>query len=510
MARRISMATRKELIVAVGSRYRSSTHVHRRKILDEFVALTGYHRKHAIRVLSQPCNDVRPRQPRDRLYDEALRQVVLLLWEAADRICGKRLKALMPTLIESMERHGHLVLDGALKEKLASVSAATIDRLLAPARQQAYGQRKRRPGMGSAVRRNVPIRTFNDWNDPVPGYLEVDMVEHCGGPKQDGNFVHSLVLTDIASGWTECVALLVREQTLVVEGFVQARAQLPVAVRGLDTDNDSAFMNDTVFGYCQSNAIEFTRSRAYRKNDQAWVEQKNGAIVRRLVGYGRLSGGTGCAALAKLYASSRLYVNFFQPCFKLKSKERIGALVTKKYHPPRTPCERLLASKVIDESTKDKLRDQLARLDPVALLQSIRSAQQEIRTLSVSAAAKDLTHVPADVETFVRSLATAWRDGEVRPTHRKRSAARWWRTRMDPFEETWAKIARWLEREPSVTAKELMHRLTIMMPDVYPTARHLRTLQRRVSAWRRENAKQLIFGHATAEAPAQQDMPVMT
>ena len=168
------------------------------------------------------------------------------------------------------------------------------------------------------------------------------MVEHCGGAKTDGNFVHSLVLTDIASGWTECIAMPVRNQSLVVEAMAMAATDLPFAMLGVDTDNDSAFMNQTVFDYCKENALEQTRSRAYKKNDQAWVEQKNGAIVRRLVGYGRLSGLAATQALAQLYSASRLYVNFFQPSFKLKSKTRDGGRVSKTYHAPATPCERLL------------------------------------------------------------------------------------------------------------------------------------------------------------------------
>ncbi|MFW8564993.1 integrase catalytic domain-containing protein [Orrella sp. 11846] len=182
-----------------------------------------------------------------------------------------------------MESHEHLDLDPVIKQKLLCISAATIDRVLAPTRQRIDGQRRRRTGVGAAIRRSIPVRTFADWRDPPPGFFEVDMVEHCGGPKRDGDFVHSLVLTDIATGWTECVALPVRNQTLVVQGFAKVATDIPFPMRGIDTDNDSAFMNQTVFDYCQAHHLEQTRSRAYKKNDQAWVEQKNGAIVRRLV-----------------------------------------------------------------------------------------------------------------------------------------------------------------------------------------------------------------------------------
>jgi hypothetical protein len=338
------MSTRKELIEAVRARYGDAPTSDRTRIVDEFVALTGYHRKYATRVLGSALGGEPPVAcARNRLYDEAVRQALVVVWEAGDRVCGKRLHPLIPILIDAMERHGHLALDPLVKARLLQVSAATIDRSLSAARASIDGQRKRRAGTGAAIRRSVPVRTFADWRDPPPGFFEVDMVEHCGGPKTDGDFVHTLVLTDIASGWTECVAMPLRNQSLVVQAMCAAEAQLPFAMLGVDTDNDSAFMNQTVFDYCKGKGLEQTRSRAYKKNDQAWVEQKNGAIVRRLVGYGRLTGLGATAALAQLYAASRLYVNFFQPSFKLKSKTRDGARVSKKYHRPATPCDRLLA-----------------------------------------------------------------------------------------------------------------------------------------------------------------------
>ena len=224
------MATRKELIEAVGVRYREAPASERTKILDKLVALAGYHRKHAIQLLAQAPELEQGAFARNRVYDEAVRQALTLLWEAADRICGKRLKILIPVLVEAMECHGHLQLDGVIRQKVLQVSAATIDRALAEARRHIDGQRKRRTGVGAAIRRSIPVRTFADWRDPLPGFFEVDMVEHCGGPKTDGDYVHSLVLTDIASGWTECVALAVRNQLLVVEVLEKVALELPFAM----------------------------------------------------------------------------------------------------------------------------------------------------------------------------------------------------------------------------------------------------------------------------------------
>ncbi|MEO6984221.1 MAG: transposase, partial [Paralcaligenes sp.] len=410
---------------------------------------------------------------------------------------------LIPILIEAMQRHGHLDLDPLIRGKLLGISAATIDRILRPTRERIDGHRRRRTGMGSAIRRSIPVRTFADWGDPSPGFFEVDMVEHCGGPKHDGNFVHSLVLTDIATGWTECVALPVRNQSLVVQGIAKAASDLPFAMLGIDTDNDSAFMNQTVFDYCHDHRLTFTRSRAYKKNDQAWVEQKNGSIVRRLVGYGRLSGIAATRGLAQLYSTSRLYTNFFQPSFKLKSKRREGARVSKTYHSPKTPCERLLALDAISELAKVALREQFKQLDPVRLLQDIRSAQGVLASFAVHGDADQAASpATATVATFLQSLATAWESGEVRPTHRGQPGVpHWWRTRVDPFEHAWPILEHWLETELTVTAKELMARLATIMPDVYIGTTQLRTLQRRVKDWRVEQAKVLVLGHIRDSCP---------
>ncbi len=239
------MTTRKELVAALRQRYRSAAFGDRIKILDEFVAVTGYHRKHAIRVLREEVATAKAARTRNSLYDEAVRQALTVLWEAADRVCGKRLKALIPMLVDAMERHGHLDLDPVIKTKVLQVSAATIDRVLATARLHIDGQRKRRKGVGAAIRRSIPVRTFADWRDPPPGFFEIDMVEHCGGVKTDGDFVHALTMTDIASGWTECVAMRVREQMLIVEAFDKVVTFLPFAMLGVDSDNDSAFMSQT-------------------------------------------------------------------------------------------------------------------------------------------------------------------------------------------------------------------------------------------------------------------------
>ena len=334
MGKRLSGLARRELIVAVRGRYSASAPSVKREILREFVAITGYHRKSAIRILND-IGDVSgapiPFQ-RPRLYDAAFCSTLIVLWEASDRVCGKRLRALLPLLVPALERHGHLSLEPSARIKLLAVSAATIDRLLAEARGLCDRRRVRRAP--TALRRSVPIRTYADWNSLEPGFMEIDLVAHCGD-RLVGAFVHTLTLTDIASTWTECVPLLVRTGALVVETIDRLRSALPFRIRGLDIDNGGEFLNETLVTYCVSQGIELTRSRPYRKNDQAWVEQKNGSVVRRLVGYRRLEGTAAAAILARLYTASRLFVNFFQPAFKLKEKFRVGGRHVKEQEVPR-------------------------------------------------------------------------------------------------------------------------------------------------------------------------------
>ena len=321
-------------------------------MLDEFAALTGHHRKHAMRLLHAGLErgGSGPR-PERRMYDQAMRAALIVIWEASDRICGKRLRPLVPILVAAMERHGHLQLAPEVRAGLLAMSAATIDRALREARGHTAVRPRRRAPPSAAIRRSVAVRTFDDWDDPPPGFMEADLVAH-SGPTAKGSFVQTLTLTDIATGWTECAPVLVREQTLLTEVLSEMRKLLPFPLLGFDTDNDCVFMNETVRDYCKEAGVEFTRCRPYRKNDQAWVEQKNGAVVRHTVGYRRYEGLEAAAALTRLYRSLRLFVNFFQPSFKLAEKSRDGAEVKKRYHGPATPHQRLVSDPRTTKETR--------------------------------------------------------------------------------------------------------------------------------------------------------------
>jgi hypothetical protein len=413
----MSVKSRQELMDSLRERYRSSSRVGKGRILDEFVAVTGYHRKHAIRLLRLGRVELTAvARARPHCYGDAVAEALVVLWEASDRICGKRLKALIPTLLEALERQGPLQLDRDVRVQWLSASAATIDRLLVLPRNGSAPRRRRRAGPTTAIRRSVPVRTFADWGDPVPGFVEADLVSH-SGERARGSFAQTLTLTDVASGWTECGALVVRDGALVAEALTKLRRTMPFHRRGVDTDTGSEFLNEIVIAYCQDHAIEFTRSRPYRKNDQAWVEQKNGSGVRRVVGYRRLEGLAAVGVLARRYDAARLFVNVFQPSFKLASKTRVGARVTQRYHLPATPSARLLASEAVPEGVKDKLRAVAASLDPLRLLDEIRTMQGHLAEI----AAGEVPELPAsrdpELETFLKSLRTAWQRGDVRPTH---------------------------------------------------------------------------------------------
>lgn len=486
-----------EWLAAIRPRYEQANRSLKTKILDEVVAVAGIHRKHAIRLLrsNSPNRSIAAKltgtKPRPRIYDQGTYDVVIACWEASDRLCSKRLKAALPQLVCSLERFGHLSIKDDARRLLLTMSASTIDRILAQTRAEKIGHKPRRPLAATAIRRSVPIRTFADWNAPVPGYMEADLVSH-SGPDASGSFAQTLTLTDIATGWTECAALLTRDGAMVIAALDKLHKRLPFALRGLDTDNGSEFINEVVIDYCKSKGIEQTRARPYRKNDQAWVEQKNGSVVRRLVGYERFEGLEQVAMLSRLYAASGLLVNYFQPSFKLASKTRVGAKVIKRYYPPETPAQRLASLDTTSTQTKTQLLSITNNLDPIRLLAEIRAMQGSLADRTRGTADQELTQCSADAQ-WLQSLKAMHRIGEVRPTHRRKKASpRLWRTREDPFAETWEQICIWLNEAPDLNAKALIDRLITAHPNAYGP-QHLRTLQRRVLAWRRARAYELVF-----------------
>lgn len=515
----MSLPARKELIRSVAPRYQRATRTEKQTILDEVTKATGYHRKYATALLNEdPAAEPKKRAKRRgrRRYGDEIEAVLIPLWEAAGRICSKRLVPFLPQLIRSMERHGYLELQPEIREKLLTISAATVDRLLARTRKAERKRAQSRTRSGSLLKEQVPIRTFADWDEEHvrPGFVEADLVAHCGS-SVEGSFLHTLTLTDVASGWTECLALLYRDQATTLGALRVGRDRMPFRLVGLDTDNGTEFLNGLLLSYCRQEQITFTRSRAYKKNDQCRVEQKNGAIVRRFVGYDRYEGIGPCRILSELYQSVRLYVNYFQPSMKLLSKKREGAKVKKTYDEAQTPCQRLLTSDRVSQSVKDQLLRGQEALDPVALLREIDRLQDELWLLAYEPAAEqkpqdqpqDVSGSESDVVQFVKNVADAtglggdgapgraptleeavpsrkdrhYRSGK--PKGRYHLVTRTWRTRKDPFEDVNEEIYEELRRRPHVAAKTIFLELQQRYPGKFKDGQ-LRTLQRRVKEWR--------------------------
>ncbi|WP_164719102.1 MULTISPECIES: transposase family protein [Bradyrhizobium] len=503
------MGARREVVSAVTERYRLAKRAEKGRILDELCATTDWHRKHAVRALRRRetvgPGEVEATRKRRRRYGATIKDALTALREASDRVCGKRLKVMITTLLPALERHGRLQLGQADRDCVLSISPATIDRLLVDVKVAASGGRRRRAGFDSAIRREVPIRTFNDWHSAPPGFCEVDMVAH-GGTSVAGSFIQTLTMVDVATGWTECLPLVTREGSLVVEAINHAQSLFPWLLRGLDFDNDSAFMNDVVVPWCREQKLEVTRSRAY-KNDQAFVDQKNGAVVRRLMGYGRFDGVETARMMGRLYAAARLYVNFSQPSFKLKEKRREGAKVIKRYHLPSTPYKRALAHPKVTAAVKKRLRDQHRSLDPVALLAEIRATQEELgnRVDRRAGQARGLqpahtSTLPATAATFAKTLGKTVTAGEPRATHR-RPRRLYKPSKLDPHI---AVIEGWLAEEPQLTALAIVGRLSDKCPEEFGPRQHS-IVQRLLRGLRRMTARQLVaeklLGDAATVAP---------
>ncbi len=344
------------------------------------------------------------------------------------------------------------------------------------------------------MRRAVPVRTFGDWGDPAPGHVEADFVAHCG-PSAAGPFVQTPVLTDVATGWTECVPLVLREAGLVVQALRAARSRFPFPLRGVDFDNDGLFMNEVAVGWCRAEGLEVTRSRACRKNGQAWVGQKNGAVVRRMVGHGRLEGIGAAEALGRLYGAARLHGNLFQPSFKLREKRREGARVVRRYHPPVAPVARVLSHPAVGEEDRRRLRPLLASTDPIVALADIRAAQAELgRRVDARGTGRAEPPGRIDLARFTAGLKTAWQDGERRPTHRRRCTRRKplppRPSMLDPVRE---QLLAWLEAEPDLSAVAALQRLLARHPEGF-RPEHLRTVQRFLRSSRAVMARDVLLG----------------
>ena len=380
----MSHRSKRELLDTVRARYCAASRGEKTRMLDDLVAVTDYHRKYLIHLLNhRPPGRRRGGRRRKRRYTQPVRRALVRVWRAANCICSKRLVPCMEEFVTALERHRELQLVPRTRQLLLQMSPATADRLLHSERRRPKGRGLGTTKPGTLLKKAIPIRTFADWDDKRPGFVEVDLVAHCND-STGGQYLHTLVLTDVCTAWTECLALPNRGQQAVTEAIHHLRQLLPFPLLGLDSDNGAEFINANLLRYCQQEGITLTRSRPYKKNDQAYVEQKNWIVVRQTVGYDRYEGPLAVQRMQTLYQVLRLYLNFFQPVRKLVSKKRIGAKLTKHYDTAQTPYRRAWNATEVSVETKIRLEQLYLSLNPAALLRQIHRLQKQLWALAQS------------------------------------------------------------------------------------------------------------------------------
>lgn len=364
-----------ELAAAQQARYLKASRAEKGRILDEFVAATGYHRKRAVGLLRHgPPPPRAGRGGRPRVYSSLVVGALRVVMELSGGLgSGKRLAPFLAELVPALEAEGALTLSPALRERLLHISAATIDRRLRPFRLQLrpHGLGTTKPG--TLLKQQVAIRTYTPWEEQRPGFVEIDLVAHCG-TSTAGHYLNTLTVTDVATGWTECAGVWGKGQAAVFAALELVRQRLPFPLLGIDSDNGSEFLNAHLVRYCERERITFTRSRPYWKNDQAHVEQKNWSVVRQRIGYGRYESEAALEQLNRVYALLRLWTNHWQPVLKLVGKEREGAKVRKRYDVARTPYRRVLAAGMLEQQARERLEQEHGAQGPVALGRALEAA----------------------------------------------------------------------------------------------------------------------------------------
>lgn len=370
-----------EYIKAIRARYWAAGKQEKGRILDEACKTTGFHRKAIIRQLrgTRVRVTAKPRTPQ---YGVELLEPLVLAWEVLGRPCAVRLHAALPQILPALQRHHELPAADERCVRLLQASASTIQRLL---KKHHRGSLLRHPQTSSRaqphLRDEVALRTFSEWVHPEPGMLQADLVAHCGESTR-GHYLCSLQMVSVAVGWTILEAVWGKGQQRVGTAIHHGRMRLPFALTGWHTDNGGEFISYQLQAWCRRESIALTRGRPYRKNDQAWAEQRNWTAVRRMVGYGRYTTREAHAKLKELYVLIELDLNLFQPVQKLLGKTRTGAHVTRRYGPPLTPLQRGIATGAIDESTAVRLQRQVDAINPVDLRRRIDTALGELWNLA--------------------------------------------------------------------------------------------------------------------------------
>jgi len=391
----LNMKEKKAVIRETAARYQKAEKKGKTKILDEYIELTKYNRKYAswilrnwgkavfIRIKGKLVKLVageiknKKRRNKPKKYNHTVLKAIIKIWYIFDCMCGKRLAPALRSMLPILLKYDEIDVSDEVVEKLKTISPATIDRMLSGEKKKICFKSRSYTKPGTMLKHQIPIRTFSDWDEDKPGFLELDLVGHDGGNTR-GDFAYTLNATDVNSGWTEMRAVKNRAQKWVFEALLDIKQSIPFKVLGIDSDNGSEFINAQLKRYCEAQSITFTRSRPYRKNDNCFVEQKNNSIIRNTVGYLRYDTEEELRIINELYNSLRLLVNFFYPSMKLIMKTRIGSKVKRKYDIPKTPCQRLLKSDSVSSSLKQKLKAQFDKLNPAALKRTVTKLQNRL------------------------------------------------------------------------------------------------------------------------------------
>jgi site-specific recombinase XerC len=517
----VSYQARRALLARVVPMYRTASRTKKHLILNDIVQMTGYARQSAIRLLNHPPSGSQTiRRFRSPIYGPEVQQALFLAWKATHAVCAKRLVPFLPPLIPLLERCGHLRLTEEHRRQVLAMSVSTAERLLRSQEKPVlHGFSLTTPD--PLRKEQLSIRTFSPWQEDQPGFVEMDLVAHCG-THVDGSFLYTLTLTDLATCWTECIPLLYKSADAVVAALEQARVLFPFPLRGIDTDCGSEFVNEEVIAYGEQHQLTFTRGRPGCKNDQAHVEQKNGAVVRKVVGYLRLEGVQAYHQLREVYRALRLVVNCFQPSLKLQTTVSERDRVRRVYDVARTPLQRLLESGAISETQQEDLRARVQQIDPLALSEHLDA----LRYVLWSGA-----HVPETMATerpCLRFCLAACVSGTLSVSNAEPKEAEehqqvpmsneailnWPRTTRDPFAGFWEEILAFVQEHPewtntqmvqgieqqiasrmaSIPMKTLLHRLT-----------HLRRSLR--TTWEEPWPTELIQGEPPGLLPHLSPMP---
>jgi hypothetical protein len=380
-----TMLTRKEIIARHKGKYRKLSKKQKKLVLDSICMDTGLSRSRAKHLLSQTYADT-PKHPghgRKPKYDSNVAAALEKIWANMDFACGRRLTAGMNDILDALLRFGEIDFDEDVLRLLREMSPATADRLLKRAKEKTRFKGLSATKPGTLLKKDIPLRLGTEWNEAMPGYVEVDLVAHCGDTTA-GEYVNTLDVTDIYSGWTETEAVINKAQRHVFTALLNIESRQPFRYLGIDSDNGSEFINNHLYRYCKEKGICFTRSRPFQKNDNCHVEQKNWNVVRRNMGYARYEGKGAVDVMNEYYGQLRLYTNFFLPQTKLSGKSREGSHIRKRYETPKTPYRRLLESGYIPKDVQAELKETYVCLNPAELKRNMIKLLGKLEALRVA------------------------------------------------------------------------------------------------------------------------------